>query len=237
MITITREALYRSLRAVEEFQCQDPTRFHLAGVHVEARSSGPRGELRLVATDGHTMAIAQPLCRVTADGTSTLPSATVAKLIRALRPAKWNAGHEFATAVAASGHVTITGWTSAEWDAEPGKAADKRREEIAAVRGVALDPVKRTRDRDEFPPWRAVVPEREAVDRSKKGAPPAPEYLCAAWQYVERAGAAARRFGIEISAPRGLLLRVPEDDLSPLRFDIAEPDTGDLTIVVMPMRQ
>jgi hypothetical protein len=59
MITVTREILYRTLRAVMLFVCEDETRFHLTSVYFDCEGDG----LRVVATDGHTMTIAYPIVR------------------------------------------------------------------------------------------------------------------------------------------------------------------------------
>jgi len=53
-ITITRGRLFAALKSVAPFMSDDPTRPHLASVLVELRSAPPA--LRLVASDGHTLA-------------------------------------------------------------------------------------------------------------------------------------------------------------------------------------
>jgi DNA polymerase III beta subunit, central domain len=51
-VLVTRARLCGALRAVEDFMCKDATRFHLNGAFIEVEAS----IVRLVATDGHTMA-------------------------------------------------------------------------------------------------------------------------------------------------------------------------------------
>lgn len=54
-VLVERGRLCGALRAVEEFMCKDETRFHLNSAFLEIESS-PTTIVRLVATDGHTLA-------------------------------------------------------------------------------------------------------------------------------------------------------------------------------------
>ena len=209
MITIQRGVLYRALRAVALFQCKDETRFHLSGVYFE--TSGR--ELRLVATDGHTLVMAQPLATARgSDAGVILAAADVAALIKAIKPLKWCESHELVLALRTGVHVS--GIARAD---EPPLTWE--------ARGVD----------SKFPPWRAVVPERVArPDRDTMLE--LPRLLGLDPRYLARAGEACVRFEEDPDHMRTLELAASADRYGPARFDYADPDTGDLCIVIMPMR-
>lgn len=129
MYTITREVLYRSLRAVQDFMSADATRFHLCGVYLE--QDGNSG-LSIVATDGHTMAIVRPIIKVSGQNDPVIVKGEdVETLVKLIKPSKQNGHHE----------LTFT-------------TADK----TFQVLGQDVQFERKGID-SQFPPWRAVVPE------------------------------------------------------------------------------
>lgn len=175
MITISRGNLYRTLRAVSAFMSEDPTRFHLNAVYLEADS----GALHVVATDGHTLAAARPDCRVTGSPASALVRAEdVERLIKALKPAK--ATDHLEVVVTLGTEITLSG---------PGAM------NVAPVR--ALD--------ERFPPWRQVTPDANVSGTGKGtpliGVDP--RYLARAGLAAKHFGADGG--GFRVSVPKGEL--------------------------------
>lgn len=219
-ITITREILYRTLRAVAPFMSKDETRPNLHAIGFEAgHNEHGRADLHVVATDGHTMIVARPIVAGHVVGPTarfTLPHARVESLIRALKPSKAT-GHRLHELIfPPDGTLLIKGWSPDDgWPYE---------EQAPIPSGPVA------------PPWRQVLPERAPVEPLKSGGRKVPGAFTLSPQYLARAGDAARLFGVEARSPRGLSLRVPASDLDAVRLDIDEPDTGSLTIVIMPMQ-
>lgn len=198
--TITRDHLHRALRAVSLFICPDETRFHLATIHVEITD----GAIHLVATDGHTLAHARPVAtHVTGEGSALIAAPDVKDLIAALKPSKTNAHNEVQIALVGAGKISVTC------------------QDIAFVR-TGVD--------SQYPPWRAVVPER-ATDSSKGaglfGVNPA---------YLARAGKAAECLCTDKRSPAGFEFTAPMNALDPMRLDYHDRESGSIVVVIMPMR-
>lgn len=62
-VIVNRARLRGALRAVEEFMCKDETRFHLNGALVEIGHASSH-VVRIVATDGHTLARSEVPCTI-----------------------------------------------------------------------------------------------------------------------------------------------------------------------------
>ena len=195
MITITRENLHAALRAVLPFASQDETRMRLNGIRLEVTS----GHLYLIATDGHTLANAQPQCKAQSDGWGFLTVAQAKGLALAIKPR------------AAERHLEVVITLGPE---------------SIAVEGISHG-YPRTEEKDQFPPWRQVTPDRaNAKDDAVAVFSLDPRYL-------ERAGRAARDFCPSII---GYRISVPAESLDPVRLDLSHPERGDLVIVIMPRR-
>lgn len=195
MNTITRGTLHNSLKAVSMFACADETRSHLHGVHLEIHD----GKFRIVATDGNTMAITIPEATLEGAGNATMflsvdDTKSLAKLLHCKR-ADQDEQIEFFI-------------------------EDKKTLRVAGPFGELK--LKRP-DVSEFPPWRAVVPEKS--DAKDQGA----GLFGLAPKYLERLGKAAKAFGANNTA-----ISV-EGALDPVRFDMAV-DGSELIVIIMPMR-
>lgn len=138
MITVAREILYRTLRAVILFASEDKTRFHLNSVYFDTEG----GELKLVATDGHTMAIGYPICRGRGGESLILRLEDAEALLKVLKYDKKN------------GHL--------ELEVSLGEMIKVIGADIAFERNPLAE---------KFPPWRAVVPERGDRKGKTKSAP------------------------------------------------------------------
>lgn len=202
-ILIRRGALLRSLRAVAPFQCADVTRPHLCAVQFEVHDR----RLRLVATDGHTMAVAAPLAECEGvDGSALLRSEHVGELIAAMKCKRSETDQPVTMEITSSLDVPVTVRTAGlEWS--------------------------RPCSVERYPPWRAVCPDRcNEKDRGAGVFGVDPRYLA-------RAGDSATAFAYDPkNRTTGLRMSVPSGVTDPIRLDYSCPYTGDLTMIVMPMR-
>lgn len=195
MNKITRGTLHNSLKAVSMFASADMTRFHLNGVHFEIHD----GELRIVATDGHTMAAATPEITLEGAGNATMflsvdDTKSLVKLLRCKR---------------------------ADQDEQIEFFIENKK--TLCVAGPFGELKLKCPDVSEFPPWRAVVPEKSGAKDQGAG------LFGLAPKYLERLGKAAKAFGADRTA-----ISV-ESALDPVRFDMAV-DGSELIVIIMPMR-
>jgi hypothetical protein len=207
LISITRGTLFASLKALSAFSSTDPTRFHLTSIYFEAT---PAGELTLVATDGHTMAVATPTVRVEtphpAGASVIMRSEDAARLAAAVKPIK-AAADERVTLLFVGRTVKLTSELS--YGAVP------------AMEFTGVD--------SQFPTWRAVVP-------AKAESAGVPLFGIDA-RYLARAGKAFEAFATsDRGRGVGVEFNTVVSELDPIRMDIESSSHGALTIVIMPRR-
>lgn len=192
--TITRDSLYRSLRAVAMFASRDETRFHLCAVYFDAADDG----LRLVATDGHTLGVVRP--EQTAPegafrGGVIVATGDVARLVAAVKP--------FAVERDSPVEVAVS--------------------EVGVRCAWAGGTLSVARVDSKFPPWRAIVPDRDGEPAKRWAIAP---------RYLARVGEAGRVIDggevvdFEVSVA---------GEMDPVRFDLECP-AARASFFVMPMR-
>jgi hypothetical protein len=207
-VMIERAAFYAALKTVAMFQSTDELRERLSAVYFETIN----GQLHIVATDGHTLAWAQPIGKVAGpDASILLHSGHVKALLAALKPTRVNGCNELTVAI--GGSLKITG------------------PDIALERSMSS-----TLKASDFPPYQTVVPEQTSPDHHN-----AVNVYGISPLWLERAGKAAiawmgRGALRALSNDTGFTVTAPDEALSAMRLDMSTPDVGKLTLVLMPMR-
>ncbi len=202
-IKITRALLHTSLKAVLLHASKDDSREQLCAVLLEIDGD----QLHIVATDGHTLGWARPICQVDGPNTSFLiPLIRVKVLISELKPSQYNA--EMVLDVEIGGPVL-------------------------KINGPDMF-LSAPRVEGEFPPFHATVPRKSKHGASDAVAlirinPVYLERMCKS--VIAFSGKGAFTNGIQ-----GVNASIHQDALDPLRFDREDLDRGEFTAVVMPMR-
>jgi hypothetical protein len=155
--------------------------------------------LHVVATNGHGLCDARPECKSTADASVLIPVDRVKDLLRWLKCKKAENNFE----------ITLT------------IAEDKLH--ASGMHGVC----EVVGMREQFPPFRQVIPERSNNSCNVVGVSP---------DYLELAGRSGQLFYDDPGNSRGFEWSQPAEPLAPIRLDMSVPDRGDLTVVIMPMR-